>query len=226
MDVSVGVSKQDPLYSSKMTLIEKQGRGATSVRFPLQGERYPSELVDFLRLLLVETEDLGMQPIASVDFNEPLSLSLERRVLTTIIAICEQYIDQYPTTLIDDEKLMGDRKLFSALTRQQRMSVKLRSSEKRILSRTIIAVQEELSKLPSALRSPTDKIPMAGRSFDTLKNTVTTQNVKGISDWVDIRGKEKESVDATVGSSARSTGGDDEKSLSVAERRRRRREGK
>ena len=61
VDISVGVSKQDPLYSTKMTLIEKQGRGATSVRFPLQGERYPSELVDFLRLLLVETEDLGMQ---------------------------------------------------------------------------------------------------------------------------------------------------------------------
>ena len=36
-------------------------RGASSVRFPLQQNRYPSELVDFLRLLLVEPEDLGMQ---------------------------------------------------------------------------------------------------------------------------------------------------------------------
>jgi hypothetical protein len=57
----VGVSKADPLYSQKTVLIEKQGRGATSVRFPLQDNRYPSELVDFLRLLLVESEDLGMQ---------------------------------------------------------------------------------------------------------------------------------------------------------------------
>ena len=40
VDISVGVSKQDPLYSQKMGLIEKQGRGATSVRFPLQDNRY------------------------------------------------------------------------------------------------------------------------------------------------------------------------------------------
>ena len=61
MDVSVGLSKQDPLYSQKMALIERQGRGAASVRFPLQDSRYPSELVDFLRLLLLEPDDLGMQ---------------------------------------------------------------------------------------------------------------------------------------------------------------------
>ena len=41
--------------------IFRTSRGASSVRFPLQQNRYPSELVDFLRLLLVEPEDLGMQ---------------------------------------------------------------------------------------------------------------------------------------------------------------------
>ena len=161
-----------------------------------------------------------------MNFNEPLSLSLERRVLTTIIAICEQYIDQYPTTLIEDEKLMGDRKLFAALTRQQRMAVKLRSSEKRILDRTITAVKEELSKIPSTLRTPGDKIPTAGRSFDALKNTVTNLNVKSATDWVEIRDKEKVSSSSSSSSSSGSSGSEsDEKSLSVAERRRRRREG-
>jgi hypothetical protein len=95
--------------------------------------RYPSELVDFLRLLLVEPEDLGMQPIDNIDFNEPISPSLERRVLTTMINICESYLQQYPTSLDDDDKLITDRKLFAALSRQQRMAVKLRASEKRIL---------------------------------------------------------------------------------------------
>jgi hypothetical protein len=95
--------------------------------------RYPSELVDFLRLLLVEPEDLGMQPIDNIDFNEPISPSLERRVLTTMINICESYLQQYPTSLDDDDKLITDRKLFAVLSRQQRMAVKLRASEKRIL---------------------------------------------------------------------------------------------
>jgi hypothetical protein len=49
------------MYGQKKAYLDKAGRGASSVRFPLQLNRYPSELVDFLRLLLVEPEDLGMQ---------------------------------------------------------------------------------------------------------------------------------------------------------------------
>lgn len=160
------------------------------------------------------------QPLPSVDFNEPLSLALERRVLETIITICETYIERYPTSLDEDEKFMGDRILFSSLTRQQRMAVKLRSSEKRILARTIKAVTEELMKLPSVLRNPEDKIPAAGRSFDTLASKATIQNAKSITDWVDIKGdrasKETESVAEAKSAS----------SQSIVERRRRRREGK
>lgn len=211
----MGLSKEDQLYSQKMALIEKQGRGATSVRFPLQDNRYPSELVDFLRLLLVEPEDLGLQPLPSVDFNEPLSLSLERRVLETIISICGSYIDQYPTSLDEDEKLMRDRGMFSALTRHQRMAVKLRASEKRILARTIKAVEEELAKLPTVLRGSDEKIPIAGRSFDTLGGKTTVGNAKSVVDWVDMKGSKKEEAAEEVKGSA-----------SIAERRRRRREGK
>jgi hypothetical protein len=61
VEIAVGLAKEDSLYFQKKQYLEKQGRGATSVRFPLQRSRYPSELVDFLRLLLVEPEDLGIQ---------------------------------------------------------------------------------------------------------------------------------------------------------------------
>lgn len=64
VDISVGLSKDDPLFLSKKAYLDKSGRGVSSVRFPLQRDRYPSELVDFLRLLLVEPEDLGMQVTA------------------------------------------------------------------------------------------------------------------------------------------------------------------
>lgn len=133
VDISVGLSVEDPLFNQKRVYLDKSGRGATSVRFPLQRNRYPSELVDFLRLLLVEPEDLGMQPLDNIDFNEPISPSLERRVLTTMINICESYLQQYPTSVEDDDKLITNRSLFAALSRQQRMAVKLRASEKRIL---------------------------------------------------------------------------------------------
>lgn len=67
VDISVGLSKDDPMYDRKRAFLDKSGRGVTSVRFPLQRNRYPSELVDFLRLLLVEPEDLGLQVLLLFD---------------------------------------------------------------------------------------------------------------------------------------------------------------
>jgi len=216
VDISVGLSVEDPLYNQKRAYLDKSGRGATSVRFPLQRNRYPSELVDFLRLLLVEPEDLGMQPIDNIDFNEPISPSLERRVLTTMINICESYLQQYPTSLDDDDKLITDRKLFAVLSRQQRMAVKLRASEKRILQFTVKAVKEELLKLPRIVLDNEQIVP-AGRTFDTMGNKATVQNAKSTSAWVDMRGS-KEGTNKDSGDSQSST-------PSIAERRRQRRQG-
>jgi hypothetical protein len=40
VDISVGLSVEDPLYNQKRVYLDKSGRGATSVRFPLQRNRY------------------------------------------------------------------------------------------------------------------------------------------------------------------------------------------
>ena len=133
---------------------------------------------------------------------------------------------------------MGDRTLFAALTRQQRMAVKLRSSEKRILTRTMKAVADELTKLPIAMKNISEKVPAAGRSFDTLKSKATIQNAKSVTDWVEMKGSttsttNTRSTDTTTttndnnsddGSSSSSGGA--ASSSSVAERRRKRREGR
>ena len=148
-----------------------------------------------------------MQPLDRIDFNEPLSPSLERRVLQTIISICESYLEKYPTSEEDDEKLVMDRSLFAALSRQQRMAVKLRLSEKKILKQTIKAVEEELAKLPAVV-SLSDAIIPAGRSFDPSSSKKSKQS-KGVLDFVDIKGKNAPDTN--------------EDSAGIAERRRRRR---
>ena len=58
---------------------------------------------------LPSSPSLPTQPLETVDFNEPISPSLERRVLTTMISICESYLEQYPTRVEDDEALMMNR---------------------------------------------------------------------------------------------------------------------
>lgn len=78
-----------------------------------------------------------------MDFNEPISPSLERRVLTTMVGICESYIAQYPTTMEQDEQLIREKKMFAALSRQQRMAIRLRASEKRILFQTIKVCEQK-----------------------------------------------------------------------------------
>lgn len=147
-------------------------------------------------------------------------------MLTTMIGICESYIGQYPTTLEQDEQLIRDRAMFAALSRQQRMAIRLRASEKRILLQTIKAVQDELQKLPtvvSAEGSEAGAVQAAGRSFDTMASKATVANARSTFDWVDMKGNKaaskKEMEDATsVGSTSPSSS-----SSSIAERRRRRR---
>jgi hypothetical protein len=59
------------MYNQKKIFLDKSGRGGLSVRFPLQFNRYPSELIDFLRLLLVEPEDLGMHLLTHSPTHSP-----------------------------------------------------------------------------------------------------------------------------------------------------------
>lgn len=222
VEISVGLSKEDPMYEQKKGYLNRSGRGLASVRFPLQGNRYPSELVDFLRLLLVEPEDLGMQPLAQTDFNEPISPSLERRVLQTMESICESYLEQYATTLEQDEALINDKGMFATLSRQARMAIKLRASEKKILGATIAAAKEELLKLPALQaameRGGQDKILPAGRSFDTMREMANLADAvaqRNMAAWVELKGDRP--APAAEGSEAAKS------EESAAERRRRRR---
>jgi Rubisco LSMT substrate-binding len=60
----------------------------------------------FFCLPILTCLSVDLQTLDRIDFNEPISPSLERRVLTTIISICESYLEQYPTSLDEDEKFM------------------------------------------------------------------------------------------------------------------------
>lgn len=137
-----------------------------------------------------------------------------------MISICESYLEQYPTTADEDDKLIYDKSLFGTLSRQQRMAVKLRVSEKRILQSTIRAVNEELARLPAVVVG--DKIIPAGRSFDTLMSSKTRATEGNTaSAWIEVRGeKEKKAAEALA---AAKEGTQEAGKISIAERRRRRR---
>ena len=109
--------------------------------------------------------------------------------------------------------------MFNTLSRQARMAIKLRASEKRILYNTIKAVNDELLKLPAIVNS-NDEIIAAGRSFVRPKTTIA--NAKGINDWVENRGASNNNNNNNNGEN---NSDDQDKSASIAERRRNRRRG-
>lgn len=108
--------------------------------------------------------------------------------------------------------MVADKSLFQTFSRQQRMAVKLRVSEKKILKQTIAAVEEEVDKLPRSL-SPSQTATAAGRSFDPLRSA-TTKSAKDqtLDQIIEKRGSGDEAVKSP------------EKALSIAERRRKRRQ--
>lgn len=53
------------------------------------------------------------------------------------MAGCESTLSLFPQSEDEDRKLMEDGRMFTKLSRRQRMAVKLRRNEKRILLRTM-----------------------------------------------------------------------------------------
>ncbi|CEL95601.1 unnamed protein product [Vitrella brassicaformis CCMP3155] len=130
----------DELYDDKMAFVDKAGL-PSRIFFPVGDDKFPSEMFEFVRLMVIDKATLGDRPLARFDFTRPLSEALENRVLDTVIEQCAEILQRYPTTDAEDEALISDRGLFSMMSKSQRMAVRMRFQEKRILKRTMAALK-------------------------------------------------------------------------------------
>jgi len=133
VELRVSLDESDPYYDEKAAFLKGQGL-KTAMAFPLLIDRYSNELMQFLRLCCVRKSD---GPLASFSYNEPISATNEVAAFTALRDGCNAALDLYEQTEEEDAALMADGNLFASLTRNQRMAVKLRRNEKRILLRTI-----------------------------------------------------------------------------------------
>jgi len=145
----------DPLGQMKKDILDK--RSMERNVFELYRDRFASDLMRFLRLVVVTKEDL-MLPEGATDedtFKALSSLNLEsayeeiseRRALTSLQGLCNRILNGYPTTLEDDEKLIEDRGMFELLPKNQRMAVRVRYQEKVIFRSTIGAIDRLLNNV-------------------------------------------------------------------------------
>jgi hypothetical protein len=139
-DDSIGV---DPLAEEKVAFLEKVG-SAKMVDFPCYADRYPVEMLEYLRLMQMTPDDARGKPLAEFDYSRTISAANEASALTSVIEAIYRQVDNYPQTEEDDATMIKDKPMFRLLSYNQRMAVRHRRNEKRLLKRTIAALEKQI----------------------------------------------------------------------------------
>lgn len=84
------------------------------------------------------------KPLSEFDFTRTISPANEAAVLTSVIVAVKRQLSKYPNSEEDDAAMIKDKGLFRLLSYNQRMAVRHRRNEKRLLKRTIAALEKQL----------------------------------------------------------------------------------
>jgi len=133
----------DPLAEEKIEFLERVGREKT-VDFPCYADRYPIEMLEYLRLMQMTPEDTRGRAISEFDYSRTISAANEASVLSSIIEAITLQISKYPSSEEEDAKIIQDKALFRLLNYNQRNAIRHRRNEKRLLKRTIAALQKQM----------------------------------------------------------------------------------
>ncbi|KAJ1449053.1 hypothetical protein M885DRAFT_537049 [Pelagophyceae sp. CCMP2097] len=134
---------EDPLFEEKKNFALAVGRDIESTAFPLYADRFPDELLQFLRLACLTPEDLKGKRLADGDFSYILSTTNELAVLAAIGAACEAALLRYGAP--DDPEQY-------AFDRIRRMAARLILTEQRILQKTILACDRKSNEISSPVK--------------------------------------------------------------------------
>lgn len=135
----------DPLAEEKLEFLRSVGRDSM-VDFPCYADRYPVELLEFLRLMQMTPEDTRGKPLSEFDYSRTISAGNEAAVLTSVIEAVKRQLSKYPNTEEEDAALIKDKGTFRLLSYNQRMAIRHRRNEKRLLKRTIAALENQIIK--------------------------------------------------------------------------------
>ncbi|GMI15864.1 hypothetical protein TrLO_g12087 [Triparma laevis f. longispina] len=143
VDVTVSVSGE--MMEEKKRFLKLVGR-EERVDFQVYADRYPIEMLEYLRLMCMTEEDLGGKGLEEFDYSRTISSANEREALGAVIEAVRGQLEKYETTEEEDVDLIQDKNLFNLLSKQSRMAIRHRRNEKRLLKRTIAALEKEIKK--------------------------------------------------------------------------------
>ena len=135
--------EEDPLAQEKLDFLFSVGRGQT-VDFPCYADRYPVEMLEYLRLMMMTPEDTRGKPLADFDYSRTISSANEAAVLQSVVAAVRYQLGLFPQTEEVDADIIKDKAMFRLLSYNQRMAVRHRRNEKRLLKRTLAALEKQI----------------------------------------------------------------------------------
>jgi len=135
----------DPLAEEKLAFLESVGRNKM-VEFPVYNDRYPLELLQYLRLMQMTPEDARGKRLSDFDYARSISLANEAAALCSVVTAVQRQISNYPQTEVQDADMIRDKGLFRLLTYNQRKAVRHRRNEKRLLKRTVAALEKQIAR--------------------------------------------------------------------------------
>lgn len=133
----------DPLADEKLEFVENSGRD-TTVDFPCYADRYPTEMLQYLRLMQMTPEDTRGKSLSEFDYTRTISAANEAAVLNSVIEAVKMQLRKYPSTEEQDAQLIKDKGMFKLFSYNQRMAVRHRRNEKRLLKRTVAALEKQI----------------------------------------------------------------------------------
>ena len=139
VEISVALDEDDPLFEKKKEIREQSNVGVVA-KFPLFIDRYPMELIEYLRFCVATEKEFEK------DFGEFIDEENESLVASTIVKCCKDALKEYPQSEEEDSALIADRKLYKTLSLKARYAIRQRRNEKRILKRTIRNIEKEFEK--------------------------------------------------------------------------------
>lgn len=135
--------EEDPLAQEKLDFLESVGRDQT-VDFPCYADRYPVEMLEYLRLMMMTPEDTRGKALSDFDYSRTISPANEAAVLQSVVAAVKYQLGLFPQTEEDDAAIIKDKGMFRLLSYNQRMAVRHRRNEKRLLKRTLAALEKQI----------------------------------------------------------------------------------
>lgn len=133
----------DPLAEEKLKFLDGSGRSKT-VDFPCYADRYPIEMLQYLRLMMMTDEDVRGKDLSEFDYSKTISAANEAAVLYSVIDAVKQQLSLYPNSEEDDAAIIKDKGMFRLFSYKQRMAVRHRRNEKRLLKRTIASLEKQI----------------------------------------------------------------------------------